>query len=180
MPADLSIRDTSVFRSVKEVHPRDVSQYRDCVEVYIYDGAVHRLVYAKINGDFRAGNGTSVTDVGFASNATATLAFRNDGTWDNIATALGTTVEYEWAVNIPYTVGADFWIRWTLNSGTAPATSGPFNQNTWYQLNASRQLSLTRTTAGISTCSVDVTIAADNTGKAGVTRTFTIEAERAS
>lgn len=102
--------------------------------------------------------------------AAASVSFRSDGVIDATNDSpLG------WFRPAQAGVGAGYWIRATLASGTTPSGAA---LGTWLQLNVNRTWALTRLSLGSVNCSLNISIATDSggtnivaTGTAGITAT---------
>lgn len=104
------------------------------------------------------------------SDANCSVTFDNDGDGNHVDGS--GTVVFNWFNPTIPGVGANYWIRLTVNSGTAPAGSATA---TWLQLNSARAWNLARTTIGTSTGNYTIQIASDSGGATIVSSvTFTM------
>lgn len=175
--ADTYMNSAGTIRKLAKIVANDGGTLRTAKWIYVNDGGTVRLVYAlqAIGADFTAITGTRVVSKIGSSPVTTGVTFQSDGTWFEDANA---PLTLDWATNAPDTTGSAFFIKWALVSGTAPATSGPFNQSTYYALSSSRQLSMTRSgPSGVTGGTVDITLATSASGAGAVTRRFTLSAE---
>lgn len=98
--------------------------------------------------------------------STGILTRKNGASWS--------AINQQWWTNNPESIGADYDIRATLVSGTTP--SGPtLGSTTWHSLSSTREWSLTRSTVGITSCSISVSIRDATTLTVLDTATYNIE-----
>lgn len=109
------------------------------------------------------------------ADASSVLTFDSDGD----GTMAGVSSDsFNWFQPTTAGVGAGYWIRLTVNSGTSPTGGSP--TATWLQMNSARSWSLTRTTIGTSSGNYTLEIASDSGGvtvvsSATITMTATVE-----
>lgn len=93
-----------------------------------------------------------------------------EGSYDQF----GGAVSFSWFSPNSLGIGAGYWVRMTVNSGTTPSGS---STGSWLSLATARTWTLTRTSVGTTTANVTVAIATDSGGSNVVaTRTFTMTA----
>lgn len=109
------------------------------------------------------------------ADASSVLTFDSDG--DGTMAGISSD-SFNWFQPTTAGIGAGYWIRLTVNSGTSPTGGSP--TATWLQLNSARSWSLTRTTIGTSSGNYTLQIASDSGGAnivsdATITMTSTVE-----
>lgn len=103
--------------------------------------------------------GESSDYVLFSGTATAGWTFSTAG---NVTDEGESGNHHQWYSPPETGIGAGYWVRATLNSGTSPSGAA---LATWLSLaSVARQWTLTRSTQGTSTCSLTISIATDAAG----------------
>ena len=149
----MHFRDGAAWRVAKELHFRDGAAWRKAKEVWVHDGTAWRKAFS---------GGAIVNPLGALSFddsqmwpdwAVASISFLNDGTLGGVAG--------DWYAPTSAGIGASYWIRATLSSGNTPAGAA---LNTWHSLSTARGWSLSQTTQGSKSCTLNISIASDSAG----------------
>lgn len=106
------------------------------------------------------------------STATAGVTFNTDGSIS--FNGSGPAADTNWWRPTATSIGASYWVRATVNSGTlSTGTSG-----SWLQLNAARSWTKSSTGAGVLTCNITLQVASDSGGANIVSSgTYTLSAD---
>lgn len=107
-------------------------------------------------------------------NASCSFNFASDGTFT--VTGSGTPAGIlDYLTSTGTGKGADYWVKYTNDSGSTVNVGG-LTANTYYQMNAARQIGMERLAIGTRSGTVTIYIAEDSGGTGAVTWTGTITA----
>jgi hypothetical protein len=119
----------------------------------------------------------TIIDSVVGATATASLSTATNGQLSSFTLNNGGTVNYsgEWYTQLIAGIGAGYEIQVAVNSGTTPSGSAV---GSFLSLNTARSWSLTRSTAGTTTCNATVTIRVAGGGATVATMTLVLTATR--
>lgn len=116
---------------------------------------------------------TVLTSVLSPATATAQVSLGTDGS-ASYQDSAGTT-NFNWRAPSQSGVGANYWARLTVNTGSTPTGAAT---GSWLQLNTARTWTLSRSGIGTTTANLTLQIARDAAGTdIAATRTFTLTAD---
>ena len=144
--AELWYNQSGTWRKAKELWYLDGSTWRKCKELWFNQAGTWRKVFSgfAVNPSF----GGDLNNTSFSLGVrTATLTLKTDGT----ATAVGgisSLTSANWGLPTTASIGANYWVRFSLVSATNVATTGAA-LNTWVSLSADVALSVKNTASSV-------------------------------
>jgi len=155
--AELHYRDGGAWRKARELHYRDGGAWRKLKEAWYRDGGMWRKVFS---GATVAIPGIVLGNTVPAPSSAALLLYA-DGTMG--ATGSDSALDApNWLTPVEAGVGAGYWARLTVTSGTAPSSGS--GAGAWVSLAATVYWEWARSTVGSTTAVVKLEIATDAAG----------------
>lgn len=156
--------DGSAVRKVKELHYHDGSAIRKVKEAWYHDGTAVRKVYTGADIVNPLVVPTTFHSALSSASQSVWINFYADGTLQGFRQGNGLLWTSNWFTPTQAGIGASYWVRATLVSGTAPTGSG---LNTWLALSGVRTWTLIAPAGGAYAsrrCTLQIQIASDAAG----------------
>lgn len=139
------MNDGAAWRQARSLWVHDGTAWRKARAVYVHDGTAWRQSAASQPVNF--GGSVEAYRVSASGAAAVSVAFQADGSIALTRTeSVQSTTYASWYDANEAGIGAGYWIRATLQSGSAPSSG--LVLGTWYQLSAERSWTYTTTTTG--------------------------------
>lgn len=133
MATETHIKDSGTWRKAKEIHIRDSGVWRKCKEVWVKEAGTWRKVFSDAAPITPLFTGTAVTSRFGACGTKLWIASNGQIYTTSYGAGTHYPISGAWYSSIQAGIGASYWVRGTLISGTVNG-SGSAQLGVWINL----------------------------------------------